>query len=188
MYTVDFFSVGGVVIEEIWWRGCQLGELRNNDPTTNARCSGVSILENLPSSASIASPGSIFSSSEYSGSERASGFASSAFFSNRSLPSQPLLLLGLLVGDSCPSASSPLIEICGGVFSFSEGIVTTLSNGALFRFVKAKKVKIPLQPMTGVCGKENGTTKSQAARNVLTDQQQSRGNFPSPSPDFSARH
>ena len=73
----------------------------------------------LPSSASIVSLGTTFSSSEYSGSDKASGFASSAFFSIRSLPSQPLLLRGVpvpvplpLEGELCPAASSSLMEMC----------------------------------------------------------------------------
>lgn len=86
-------------------------------------CGGV----NIPSSGRIVSPGRTFSSSEYSGSEIASGFASSSFFSMRSLPSQPLLLLGVL-GVSCPSASDPDIEMCsgGGVVSFSSETIVLI--------------------------------------------------------------
>ena len=47
----------------------------------------------LPSSAATSSPGATLSSSEYSGSESASGFASTALLGTRSFPSQPLLFL-----------------------------------------------------------------------------------------------
>jgi hypothetical protein len=80
----------------------------------------------VPSSASMVSPGSTCSLSEYSGSESASGFTNSALFSMRSLPSQPLLLLGVVLPleASCPSASSSLRDMCDTpVSSFSEDIL-----------------------------------------------------------------
>lgn len=75
---------------------------------------------NLPSSASIVSPGSTFSSSEYSASEIAAGFASSIFFSTRSLPSQPVVLRAG-EGVSCASIESGAIFADSDV-AFSEAM------------------------------------------------------------------
>lgn len=69
----------------------------------------------IPSSASMLSPGTTFSSSLYSGSLIASGLTSSAFLGRRSLPSHPEELLGVVLplAASCPVVSSSLTETCG---------------------------------------------------------------------------
>src|SRR4051794_28735048 len=87
----------------------------------------------LPSSASISSPGNTFSSSEYSASEMASGLTSSTFFSfsSRNLPSQPLLLRGVLgVSWSAESVGGGLsIEMCGGCCCGGGGGVVSVVDG-----------------------------------------------------------
>jgi hypothetical protein len=95
MYAVDFLDIGWLVLKEI----CKYPVSMFASMATRG---AFVVSSHIPSSGPICSPGRMFSSSEYSGSEIASGFVITGRLSTRSLPSHPLLSLGDLECWSSP--------------------------------------------------------------------------------------